>query len=127
MKSALLLIITLGTVSPFAAQAAGASTDALNACASAINEYHPEITGPKRVVKRRSGSNGRYEYWINAGTAEGQSEETRIYCRASRREGAIALTVTAEHWAQGAYPRPDGDAVPSTPIRVAADEQVNDN
>lgn len=126
MKPALLLLVTLGAVSPFASQAAGASTDALNACAKAIKEFHPEITGPKHVVKRRSGSQGRHEYWINAGTAEGQSE-TRIYCRASRREGAIALAVKAEHWANGKYPRPEQPADPSTLIRLAADEPINDN
>ena len=126
MKPAVLLMVTLGIVSPFAGQAATASTDALNACATAIKQFHPEVTGPKQVVKRRSGPQSRYEYWINAGTAEGQSE-TRIYCRASRREGVIALAARAEHWANGKYPRPDDAAYPSTLIRVASDKQVSDN
>ena len=118
MKAASLLIVTLGFLAPIAGQAANYSNKALGACASAITEFHPEVSGTKKVVKRRSGSQGKYEYWINAGT-EGDVLETRIYCRASNREGVIALAVQSGQWASE-YPRLDNDSFGSTAARVAA-------
>lgn len=99
---------------PSLGQAARGQDKALKHCAEAIAEHHPEVVGTKRLVKRLSGTQGRYEYWINV---EGDSQ-SRIYCRASRREGVIGLAVSAGQWAKGDYPRPtDTDLQPA---KVAA-------
>ena len=116
MKAATLLIVTLGFLAPISGQAANYPNKALGACASAITEFHPEVSGEKRVVKRRSGSRGRYEYWINAGS-EGDVLETRIYCRASNREGVIALAVQSGQWAS-VYPRLENDSSNSTRVAI---------
>jgi hypothetical protein len=117
MKSAVIVMITLGFLTPISGQAANSPGQSLASCADAIKEFHPEVTGRKEVVKRRSGSRGRYEYWINAGI-EGDQPESRIYCRASGSEGVIALAVQSGHWASGKYPRVEDATNPTETVRL---------
>lgn len=110
MKNVFILLLISGLFTPMALQARS-SSDALAACAEAIKEFHPEVTGPKSIAKRRTGSRSRFEYWINAGDGE-EHPMTRVYCHAGSREGVISMAVDTGNWEAGNYFVPETATTP---------------
>lgn len=110
MKNVFTILLIAGLFAPMAGQARS-SSDALASCAEAIKEFHPEVTGPKSIAKRRTGSRSRFEYWINAGDGEAHPM-TRIYCHAGSREGVISMAVDSGNWEAGNYFVPEAATEP---------------